>query len=90
MRATAVGTAYALSRLSGAILPFISVAVLDGLGATAVFVGSAAILVILSLDVGLLGPRSTGMNLETSSDDSGRVPTGRFDRQTDREWTSTT
>jgi putative MFS transporter len=90
MRATAVGTAYALSRLSGAILPFISVAVLDGLGATAVFVGSAAILAILSLDVGLLGPRSTGMNLEMSSDDSGRVPTGRFERQTDREWTSTT
>ena len=45
MRATAVGTAYSLSRLSGAILPFISVAILDGLGATAVFVGSAAILI---------------------------------------------
>jgi putative MFS transporter len=90
MRATAVGTAYALSRLSGAILPFISVAVLDDLGATAVFVGSAAILAILSLDVGLLGPRSTGMNLETSSDDSGRAPTGRFERQTEREWTRTT
>ena len=46
MRATAVGTAYSLSRLSGAILPFITVAVLDGLGATAVFVGCAAILVV--------------------------------------------
>jgi putative MFS transporter len=90
MRATAVGTAYALSRLSGAILPFISVAVLDGLGATAVFVGSAAILAILSLDVGLLGPRSTGMNLETSSDDTPHARTGRFERQTEREWTSTT
>jgi putative MFS transporter len=90
MRATAVGTAYALSRLSGAILPFISVAVLDGLGATAVFVGSAAILAILSLDVGLLGPRSTGMNLETSSDDTPPARTGRFERQTEREWTSTT
>ncbi len=41
MRATAVGTAYSLSRLSGAILPFITVTVLDGLGATAVFIGSA-------------------------------------------------
>ncbi len=70
MRATAVGTAYSLSRLSGAILPFITVAVLDGLGATAVFVGSAAILVILALDVALLGPRSTGMNLEVSSDET--------------------
>src|SRR3954468_13418948 len=54
MRATAVGTAYSLSRLSGAILPFITVSVLDGLGANAVFGGCAVILVVLSLDVGLL------------------------------------
>jgi len=64
MRATAVGTAYSLSRLTGAVLPFISVAVLDGLGATAVFLGSAAIMTILALDIWLLGPRSTGRNLE--------------------------
>jgi putative MFS transporter len=70
MRATAVGTAYSLSRLSGAILPFIAVSVLDGLGATAVFVGSAAILVGLSIDVGVLGPRSTGMSLEAASDEA--------------------
>jgi putative MFS transporter len=36
MRSTAVSTAYSLSRLSGAILPFISVAALDHLGPTAV------------------------------------------------------
>jgi MFS transporter, putative metabolite:H+ symporter len=64
MRATAVGTAYSLSRLTGAVLPFISVAVLDGLGATAVFLGSAAIMTILALDIWLLGPRSTRRNLE--------------------------
>jgi putative MFS transporter len=87
MRATAVGTGYALSRLSGAILPFISVAVLDGLGATAVFVGSALIMVILSLDVGLLGPRSTGMILEASSEDAPASRTGRFEREP--EWTRT-
>jgi MFS transporter, putative metabolite:H+ symporter len=90
MRATAVGTAYSLSRLSGAILPFISVAVLDGLGATAVLVGSATILAILSLDVGLLGPRSTGMNLERSSDETPAPRTGRFEREREREWTQTT
>jgi putative MFS transporter len=67
IRATAVGTAYSLSRVSAAILPFISVSVLDGLGATAVFVGSAAILVLLCLDIGLLGPRSTGRSLEQVS-----------------------
>src|SRR3954451_10706286 len=64
MRGTAVGIAYSLSRATGAVLPFISVAVLDSLGATAVFVGSAAIMCVLALDVGLLGPRSTGRNLE--------------------------
>jgi putative MFS transporter len=88
MRATAVGTAYSLSRLSGAILPFISVAMLDGLGASAVFIGCAVILVILSLDVGLLGPRSTGMNLETSSDETPHK--GRFTREDTPLWDHTT
>jgi putative MFS transporter len=69
MRSTAVSTAYSLSRLSGAMLPFITVAALDNLGPTAVFLGSAAILAIVALDVGVLGPRSTGLNLETSSDE---------------------
>jgi putative MFS transporter len=35
MRSTAVSTSYSLSRLSGTILPFISVAALDRLGPTA-------------------------------------------------------
>jgi MFS family permease len=63
IRGTAVGAAYSLSRLSGAILPFITVTVLDHLGADAVFVGSAVIM----LDVGLLGPPSTGQVLERSA-----------------------
>lgn len=71
MRATAVGTAYSLSRLSGAILPFITVAVLDNLGAGTVFVGAFLLMILLVVDVGLLGPRSTGLNLETSSSETG-------------------
>jgi putative MFS transporter len=67
MRATAVGSAYSLSRLSGAILPFITVSVLDHLGASTVFVGSFALMVLLCVDVGVLGPRSTGLNLEDAS-----------------------
>jgi MFS transporter, putative metabolite:H+ symporter len=67
IRGTAVGAAYSLSRLSGAILPFITVTVLDHLGADAVFVGSAVIMLIVGLDVGLLGPRSTGQVLERSA-----------------------
>jgi putative MFS transporter len=73
IRATAVGAAYSLSRLSGAILPFISVSVLDHLGASTVFIGSAVIMLLICLDVGLLGPRSTGLNLEDASDDVAAV-----------------
>src|SRR3954462_6297562 len=69
MRSTAVSTAYSLSRLSGAMLPFLSVAALDRLGPTAVFLGSAAVLSVVALDVALLGPRSTGRNLEDASDE---------------------
>ena len=70
--------AYSLSRLSGAILPFITVAVLDNLGAATVFVGCAAIMAIVGLDVALLGPRSTGQVLEASSDETRGG--GRFER----------
>ncbi len=73
IRATAVGAAYSLSRLSGAILPFISVTVLDHLGASTVFIGSAAIMALIATDVALLGPRSTGLKLEDSSDDAAAV-----------------
>jgi MFS transporter, putative metabolite:H+ symporter len=69
IRGTAVGSAYSLSRLSGAILPFISVTVLDNFGATAVFIGSAVIMVVLSFDIAVLGPRSTGLNLEDAADE---------------------
>jgi putative MFS transporter len=84
IRATAVGTAYSLSRLSGAILPFISVSVLDHLGASAVFIGSAAIMGLIGLDVGLLGPRSTGLNLEEASDDDSVRPAAAAPRSRDR------
>jgi MFS transporter, putative metabolite:H+ symporter len=67
MRGTAIGSAYSLSRLSAAILPFVSVSILDGIGATAVFLGCAGILVLLCVDVALLGPRSTGLSLEHSA-----------------------
>jgi putative MFS transporter len=64
MRATAIGTAYSLSRLSAAILPFVTVSLLDNVGATTVFAGCAAVLILLCLDIRLLGPRSTGQTLE--------------------------
>src|SRR3954465_14319623 len=59
------------------MLPFITVAALDHLGPTAVFLGSAAILAIVALDVAVLGPRSTGLNLETSPDAGATAGRGR-------------
>jgi putative MFS transporter len=64
MRGTAVGTAYSLSRLTSAIIPFGAVALLKASGPVAVFTASAILLIILCLDVGILGPRSTGRTLE--------------------------
>ncbi|WP_212914073.1 MFS transporter [Streptomyces sp. TS71-3] len=64
MRSSAVGIAYSLSRLTSAVLPFVAVRVLDSAGATAVFTGSAVLIVLLCLDIALLGPRTTGRGLE--------------------------
>jgi putative MFS transporter len=64
IRGTAVGIAYSLSRLSGGILPFVALPLLQASGPVAVFIGCAIILLIVSVDVGLLGPRTTGQSLE--------------------------
>ncbi|REK85053.1 MFS transporter [Streptomyces inhibens] len=64
LRSSAIGIAYSLSRLTSVALPFVALSVLTGLGAAAVFTGSAALMLLLCLDVALLGPRSTGRSLE--------------------------
>ncbi|MET9296019.1 MFS transporter [Streptomyces sp. NPDC003077] len=64
LRSGAIGVAYSLSRLTSVILPFVALTVLTRLGPGAVFAGSAALMVLLCLDVALLGPRSTGRSLE--------------------------
>lgn len=65
LRSSAIGFAYSLSRAASALLPFIAISVLSSLGATAVFTGSAILMVVLCADVALLGPRTTGRTLET-------------------------
>ncbi len=67
MRGTAVGIAYSLSRATSAVLPFVALPVLKSSGPVAVFAGTAVLLVLLCLDVGFLGPRSTGRTLEVIS-----------------------
>lgn len=64
IRSTASGIAYSLSRATSIALPFIAVPLLASLGPVAVFGGAAVLIVLLCLDVGLLGPRSTGRPLE--------------------------
>lgn len=68
VRSSGIGMAYSLSRLTSAVLPFVAVAVLDKLGATAVFAGSAILIVVMCLDVGVLGPRTTKRSLESVAD----------------------
>ena len=64
VRATAVGLAYSLSRLSSGMLPFILIPVLDNYGAAAMFTVVLVALAITITVIGLIGPRTTGRNLE--------------------------
>jgi len=64
-RATAAGTAYGMSRLSTAAMPFVLVPVLDRYGATAMFGVIAAALAICIVDIALFAPPTTGRALET-------------------------
>ncbi|MDT7553157.1 MAG: transporter, putative metabolite:H+ symporter, partial [Pseudonocardiales bacterium] len=65
LRATASGSTYGLSRLSNALLPFILLPVLAAFGPVAMFAVVSLAMVIVALDIGLLGPRSTGRDLES-------------------------
>lgn len=64
IRATASGAAYSLSRATSVVLPFVAVPLLATAGPVWVFGGSAVLIVLLCLDVGLLGPLTTGRSLE--------------------------
>jgi MFS transporter, putative metabolite:H+ symporter len=64
IRSTASGICYSLSRATSTVMPFVAVPALAALGPVAVFSGSAVLIVLLCLDVGFLGPRSTGLLLE--------------------------
>jgi putative MFS transporter len=67
IRSSAIGIAYSLSRATSAALPFVAIAVLDHLGSTVVFVGSAILMLVLCLNVSVLGPNSTGLSLEQTA-----------------------
>ena len=64
VRATAAGTAYGLSRLSTAAMPFLLLPVLDRWGAGSMFAVVAGALWIVMLDIALFAPSTTGRSLE--------------------------
>ena len=64
IRATASGAAYSLSRATSVVLPFVAVPLLATAGPVWVFGGSAVLVVLLCIDVGVLGPLTTGRPLE--------------------------
>ncbi|MHB1653842.1 MAG: MFS transporter [Desulfitobacteriaceae bacterium] len=63
-RATAAGTAYSLSRLSSAMVPFVLLPILHSAGAGVMFGIVGAALLIVILDIGILAPQTTGKALE--------------------------
>jgi MFS transporter, putative metabolite:H+ symporter len=64
MRTTAAGTAYALSRLSSAAMPFVLLPVLNDRGAPAMFGVVALAMLVVVVDIGLFAPSTTGRTLE--------------------------
>ncbi len=64
IRGRAAGSAYGLSRLSSAAMPFVLLPVLYHWGAGAMFAVVAAAMVIVMADVGLFAPHTTGRRLE--------------------------
>jgi putative MFS transporter len=66
LRATAAGSAYSISRLVTAALPYVLLPVLDAHGSGAVFTVVAVAMGLLVVDVLGLGPRTTGKALEAA------------------------
>lgn len=64
IRATAAGSAYGLSRLSSALMPFVLLPVLNRYGAGMMFAAIAAAMTIVIVDIAAFAPSTTGRTLE--------------------------
>ena len=64
VRATAAGSAYSLSRLATAAMPYILLTALSAWQAGGMFAVVAVAMVLLVIDVALLGPKTTRQPLE--------------------------
>ncbi|GGF30591.1 MFS transporter [Subtercola lobariae] len=65
IRARSVGRPYALSRVIGALLPFATLPILHALGAGWLYSLCAALIVVLVVLIGILGPRTNAKSLDT-------------------------
>jgi putative MFS transporter len=77
IRATAAGSAYSLSRLMSGLMPFILLPVLKAHGATTMFTVVACAMAIVMIDIGALGPRTSGRALEEVNESLLVEPSGR-------------
>jgi putative MFS transporter len=68
VRATAAGTAYGLSRLSSAAMPFVLLPLLNDYGAGAAFGAVSVAMLIVVIDIALFAPSTTGRGLEEVAD----------------------
>jgi MFS transporter, putative metabolite:H+ symporter len=64
IRGRAAGSAYALSRLSSAAMPFVLLPVLDNYGAGVMFAVVAGAMMVVIADIGFFAPRTTGRKLD--------------------------
>jgi MFS transporter, putative metabolite:H+ symporter len=64
IRATATSTAYGLSRLSSAAMPFVLLPLLERSGAPTMFAAVATAMAIVVIDIGVFAPSTTGRPLE--------------------------
>lgn len=69
LRGMGVGVAYSLSRVSTGIMPFLFVPLLENLGPAWLYGSIALFELILAIDIGTLGPRTSGEPLELLSPD---------------------
>jgi putative MFS transporter len=67
LRATAAGSAYSLSRLSTAAMPYLLLAALSTWQASGMFTVVAVAMLLLVVDVAVLGPNTTGKALEETA-----------------------
>jgi putative MFS transporter len=65
LRATGGGAAYSLSRLASAVMPYVLLPLMVDHGADVVFAFIACTMAAVILDIGLLGPRTTGRSVDS-------------------------